>query len=260
MKLVDVTFEYRSGQPIIQPISTQIEPGTIVSVIGPNGAGKSTLLKLMTGELKPSTGDVLIDDQSLQTLSRKQRADKIAVVNQQNQLYDDMRVIDIVKMGRLSKHSLLSTIADKEVSHYLEMTGLTAFAERPLSSLSGGQKQRVWIASAIAQDPQYLFLDEPTTYLDVRYQTQLMAMIGRLHQQKNMTIIMILHDINQALKMSDCVWLLNDGRLIASGPTARFYDETLLSQVFETTIRVVNVPGYGQYVLELPEQTAGLDR
>lgn len=122
-----------------------------------------------------------------------------------------------------------------------------------MSQLSGGQKQRVWIAAAIAQDPQYLFLDEPTTYLDIRYQTELMAIIEKLHRQQQMTIVMILHDINQAFRMSDDIWLIKAGKLVSTGQPNQFYDERSLSEIFNTAIRIVSIPDYGKYIVELPD-------
>lgn len=253
MQLNNVSFSYHQQSEIIHNVSADVTPGHILSIVGPNGAGKTTLSKLMTGELKPSRGAVMLDGEPLSQLTRKQRADQIAIVSQQNQLYDDMKVIDVVKMGRLAKHGLLAAIDDQEVAPYLAMTGLQSFANRPMSQLSGGQKQRVWIAAAIAQDPQYLFLDEPTTYLDIRYQTELMAIIEKLHRQQQMTIVMILHDINQAFRMSDDIWLIKAGKLVSTGQPNQFYDERSLSEIFNTAIRIVSIPDYGKYIVELPD-------
>lgn len=252
MKLDNVSFSFQSAHPIIQNVSADIQPGSILSIVGPNGAGKSTLLKLMAYQLKPTSGKIKIDDRSIDQMSNLQRASEIAVVNQQNNLYEDMRVIDVVKMGRLVKHHLLSTIEDKEVLPFLEMTNVSDYAYRGMLQLSGGQRQRVWIAAALAQEPHYLLLDEPTTYLDIRYQSELMAIIRNLHQTQKITIVMILHDINQAFKISDRLLFIKNGRLIASGKPIQFYDEQLLSRVFQTSIHIVKIPGYGPYIIELP--------
>lgn len=252
MKLNDVSFGFQKNRPIIQHISAKIVPGTILSIVGPNGAGKTTLLKLMADQLKPTTGQIEIAGQSISKMGRKQFASKVAVVSQQNHLYDDMKVIDVVKMGRLAKHHLLATITDDEVMPFMEMTRIAQLAQREMSQLSGGQRQRVWVASAIAQQPQYLFLDEPTTYLDIRYQAELMAIIRQLHRTGKMTIVMILHDINQAFRISDRLWLIQSGRLLKDGRPKSFYDEQLLSNVFQTKIHIVDIPNYGRYIVELP--------
>lgn len=251
MELKQVNFSYNANHPLINQFSAKVPQGKILSIIGPNGAGKTTLLRLLTGQLIPDSGQVLVDNQPLADLDAKERATKIAIVSQQHHVLDEMTVSDVVKMGRRPFHSLLATISDEEVAPFLEQVQLTKMATRNIASLSGGQQQRVWIAMALAQEPEYLFLDEPTTYLDVRYQTELMALIQKLQADKKMTVILILHDINQAMKISDEIWLLKDGQLIASGRPEQLLNESLLSAAFGMTVHVVTVPGYGQYVVQV---------
>lgn len=251
MELKQVNFSYNANHPLINQFSAKVPQGKILSIIGPNGAGKTTLLQLLTGQLIPDSGQVLVDNQPLADLDAKERATKIAIVSQQHHVLDEMTVSDVVKMGRRPFHSLLAVISDEEVAPFLEQVQLTKMATRNIASLSGGQQQRVWIAMALAQEPEYLFLDEPTTYLDVRYQTELMALIQKLQADKKMTVILILHDINQAMKISDEIWLLKDGQLIASGRPEQLLNESLLSAAFGMTVHVVTVPGYGQYVVQV---------
>jgi len=251
MELKQVNFSYNANHPLINQFSAKVPQGKILSIIGPNGAGKTTLLRLLTGQLIPDSGQVLVDNQPLADLDAKERATKIAIVSQQHHVLDEMTVSDVVKMGRRPFHSLLATISDEEVAPFLEQVQLTKMATRNIASLSGGQQQRVWIAMALAQEPEYLFLDEPTTYLDVRYQTELMALIQKLQADKKMTVILILHDINQAMKISDEIWLLKNGQLIASGRPEQLLNESLLSAAFGMTVHVVTVPGYGQYVVQV---------
>ncbi|GAD17498.1 ABC transporter ATP-binding protein [Lentilactobacillus otakiensis] len=253
MDLNQVSYHYPQQPTLLSNISAKIPTGGILSIIGPNGAGKSTLLKLMAGIIQPSAGEVLLDGRSIATIPRKQLATKIAVVSQQNDIFDDMKVIDVVKTGRLAHHNLLATIADDEVANYIHATHLDLLAQRPLSSLSGGQRQRVWLASALAQDPEYLLLDEPTTYLDIHYQAELMAILKQLNEQKHISIIMVLHDINQAFKISHQLWLVKQGRLIKTGRPAECYDRQLLASIFETNIQIVDVPNYGKYIVEIPD-------
>lgn len=251
MELKQVNFSYNANHPLINHFSAKVPQGKILSIIGPNGAGKTTLLRLLTGQLIPDSGQVLVDNQPLADLDAKERATKIAIVSQQHHVLDEMTVSDVVKMGRRPFHSLLAVISDEEVAPFLEQVQLTKMATRNIASLSGGQQQRVWIAMALAQEPEYLFLDEPTTYLDVRYQTELMALIQKLQADKKMTVILILHDINQAMKISDEIWLLKNGQLIASGRPEQLLNESLLSAAFGMTVHVVTVPGYGQYVVQV---------
>lgn len=252
MELDHVSFQFPGVSATIQDITASVPTGQILSIIGPNGAGKTTLLKLMLGQLNPSKGQITVMGKPLQQLSLKQRAQTMAFVSQHHALYDDLRVKDVVKMGRLAGHSLLATISDDEVQPYLAQVHLEALADRWLSSLSGGQQQRVWIATALAQEPQILILDEPTTYLDVGRQQELMTLIQELQRALHMTIVMVLHDINQALTVSDQVWLMKQGQLVADRPASACYDTTLLQAVFGLDIRIIDLEQYGPYVIQVP--------
>ncbi|MFC6253853.1 ABC transporter ATP-binding protein [Secundilactobacillus hailunensis] len=251
MELKQVNYSYSNSKKTISDFTATVPTGQILSIIGQNGAGKSTLLKLLLGRLSPDSGTVELDGQPISALSPRKRAAKIAVVSQQHQLYDEMTVKEVVKTGRLPFHSLLATISDEEVRPFLQAVDLADAMDQPLTSLSGGQQQRVWLAAALAQEPQYLFLDEPTTYLDIRYAHDLMALIQELNVKKKMTIIMVLHDINQALKVSDQLWLIKQGKLLKAGTPATMLDEQLLSQAFEVPIKIVKIEKYGPYVIQL---------
>lgn len=251
MELKHVNYGYPGSEQLIKDFTATVPNGKILSIIGQNGAGKSTLLKLLMGSVSPDTGTVELDGQSIETLSNRQRAAKIALVSQQHQVYDEMAVKEVVKTGRLPFHSLLATIPDDEVQPFLKIVDLADAMNRPLSSLSGGQQQRVWLAAALAQEPQYLFLDEPTTYLDIRYQNELMGLIQRLNAEQRITVVMILHDINQALKVSDQLWLVKSGQLVEAGAADVMLNEQLLSDAFELPVKIVNIEKYGPYVIQL---------
>lgn len=251
MELKHVNYGYPGSNQLITDFTASVPTGQILSIIGQNGAGKSTLLKLLMGSLSPSSGTVELDGKPISALSSRERAAKIALVSQQHQIYDEMTVKEVVKTGRLPFHSLLATIADAEVRPFLETVNLVQAMDRPLMSLSGGQQQRVWLATALAQEPAYLFLDEPTTYLDIRYQHDLMALIRKLNVTKHLTVVMVLHDINQALKISDQLWLIKQGQLVKAGVPAELLDEQLLSRAFELPIKIVKIEKYGPYVIQL---------
>ncbi|MCH5462688.1 ABC transporter ATP-binding protein [Lactobacillus sp. LC28-10] len=251
MELKHVNYGYPGSENLITDFTATVPTGKILSIIGQNGAGKSTLLKLLMGAISPSSGSVEMDGHAISTLSSRQRAAKIALVTQQHQVYDEMTVKEVVKTGRLPFHSLLTTISDEEVRPFLETVNLADAKDRLLTSLSGGQQQRVWLATALAQEPQYLFLDEPTTYLDIRYQHDLMTLIQQLNTERHITIVMVLHDINQALKISDEVWLIKAGQLIQAGLAETVLNEQLLSNAFELPIKIVNIEKYGPYVIQL---------
>lgn len=253
MELKHVNFGYQTGQQLITDFTAQVPDGQILTILGPNGAGKSTLLGLLDGQLTPSAGQILLAGKPLTDYSLKDRAAQIAVVSQQHQLFDDMTVLEVVKIGRRPFHSLLDTVADAEVVPFLDQVQLTDYAERSLTSLSGGQQQRVWIAMALAQEPSYLFLDEPTTYLDIRYQGELMTLIKQLQQDQGITVILVLHDINQALQVSDAFWLIKKGVLVKTGSSQDVINERLLTDVFEMPVRIVDLPHYGRYVIQVPQ-------
>lgn len=253
MELRHVDYSYDAPKRQITDFTATVPEGQILTIIGPNGAGKSTLLKLLMGTLPPEHGQVLVDDQPVAQLSKRQRATKIAFVSQQHQVYDEMTVGEVVKTGRLPFHSLLATIPDEEIRPYLTQVHLEELIHRPLQSLSGGQQQRVWLAAALAQEPQYLFLDEPTTYLDIRYQQDLMSLIKELNRTQKITIVLILHDINQAFKISDWIWLIKQGRLVAADEPAKLLDAQLLSTTFGLKVEIVTVPDYGPYIVQLSD-------
>jgi len=254
MELQHVSYQYLGQENGVIDLSGTFPAGKITTIIGPNGAGKSTLLKILSRQVTPRTGTVTLAERPLTAYAAKALAQKIAVVSQRHELYDDMTVAAVVKMGRLPYHGLLATVPDEEVADFLAQTALTSLADAHLDDLSGGQQQRVWLAMALAQEPQVLLLDEPTTYLDVHYQQALMAQLRQL-AAAGMTVIQVLHDINQAFTVSDWLWLLQDGRLVATGTPHDLRRAPLLAETFQTPIEIVNVPRLGPYIVQVPEAT-----
>lgn len=254
MELQHVSYQYPGQENGVTDLSGTFPTGKITTVIGPNGAGKSTLLKILSRQATPQSGTVTLAEKPLTAYTSKMLAQRIAVVSQRHELYDDMTVAAVVKMGRLPYHGLLATVPDEEVTDFLARTGLTSLAAAHLDDLSGGQQQRVWLAMALAQEPQVLLLDEPTTYLDVHYQQALMTQLRQL-ATAGMTVIQVLHDINQAFTVSDWLWLLQDGRLIAAGTPSGLRRAPLLAKTFQTPIEIVDVPRLGPYIVQVPEAT-----
>ena len=252
MELQQVSYQYPAQTAGVTALTGNFPAGRVTTIIGPNGAGKSTVLKLLSRQLTAQRGTILLDQQPLTQYAPKQLAQRIAVVSQRHELYDDMTIAAVVKMGRLPYHGLLATVADDEVATYLAQTQLTDLAAEHLQNLSGGQQQRVWLAMALAQEPQVLLLDEPTTYLDVHYQQALMVQLRQL-AATGLTVIQVLHDINQAFAVSDWLWLLQAGRLVATGTPAQLCDADLLARTFQTPIEIVDVPRLGPYIVQVPE-------
>ncbi|NLR31030.1 ABC transporter ATP-binding protein [Levilactobacillus tujiorum] len=251
MELQQVRFRYPGQATGLAELTGTFPLGKVTTIIGPNGAGKSTLLKLLSRQLQADQGSITLGHKALTSYSAKQLAQQVAVVSQRHELYDDMTVAAVVKMGRLPYHGLFATVSDEEIAAYLEQTQLTDLADEHLQNLSGGQQQRVWLAMALAQEPRVLLLDEPTTYLDVHYQQVLMTQLRRLARQ-GLTVIQVLHDINQAFAVSDWLWLLRAGKLVATGTPAQLRQAKLLAQAFATPIEIVEVPRLGPYIVQVP--------
>jgi len=210
-----ITYQH-SDHFCIEDIHIDIQKGEIVSLIGPNGSGKSTLLRLLSHVLKPIGGTVLLDGSEIHTLSRKAIAKKMAMLPQTNNHQLDMTVRELVEFGRNPHKGWFQSLNEEDekvIRWALEMTNLQSYEYRFLHSLSGGERQRAWIAMALAQRPEVLLLDEPTTYLDISHQLEVMELIQMLNHQLGMTVVMVLHDINQAAQYSDRMIVMKDGKI-----------------------------------------------
>jgi len=235
-----------SGNPVMKDLSLAVEKGQIISILGPNGSGKSTLLKALSRNLKPDRGSVYLDENNLAQMSAKVIARKMSVLPQSPEAPKDLTVRDLVEYGRYPHQSWWqgkSQQDDQCVDWALVQTGLEEMANRIVSTLSGGERQRVWIAMALAQKPEILLLDEPTTYLDICHQLEIMELLADFNQEHTITIIMVLHDINQAARYSDCVVILHQGEVFASGRPAEVITPHTLRTVFgvESEITMDNV-------------------
>ena len=207
--------------PILQDLSVKIKGGAVTTLLGANGCGKTTLLQLLTKNLKPDSGTIQLEGKKLEDFSLRDFARKAAIVHQKNTAPDDLTVERLVSYGRLPYTSIFRTGMDeenqKQIERALTLTNLTELRERRVGTLSGGQRQRAFIAMALAQNTNLLFLDEPTTFLDVRYQVEILRLVERLNKEEGITIVMVLHDINQALAYSDEVIGLQGGHVIVQG-------------------------------------------
>lgn len=220
----DLSFSY-GKQEVLKGLSFDLHEGKITTLIGANGCGKSTLFNLMTKNLKPSSGHIELHGKNLADIRLKELAKQAAIVHQYNIAPADLLVESSSPTGerRTTRWGLLRTRRRtmEKVRMAMEITHTEKLKDKPVSELSGGQKQRVWIAMALAQDTKILFLDEPTTYLDIRYQLQILKLIRRLTREFGITIVMVLHDINQSLYYSDEIIAMKDGKIIAQGASRR---------------------------------------
>lgn len=220
---------------VIKDLSLSIYKGEILSILGPNGCGKSTLLKTLSRVIRPEAGEVLVEGQNIKEIPTKSLACKIAMLSQHNQAPVGISVKELVYYGRLPHKKWYETRnkEDEEIVEWaLENTGLSHYKDRPVTGLSGGERQRVWLAMALAQKPEVLFLDEPTTYLDISHQLELMELIGTINKKLGMTIVMVLHDLNQASEYSDRLIIMQKGEIKGEGKPETLINEELLREIY----------------------------
>ena len=233
----------------VRDISIRIQRGSLTGVIGPNGCGKTTLLKLLAGVLAPDRGFVALDGRDLASMSRRNVARRIAVVPQETHPAFEYSVIEMTLMGR---HPHLGPFQlegpqDLSIAHEaLAATGTAQLAERSYMTLSGGEKQRVVIASALAQTPEVLLLDEPTASLDLGFQLEIGLLLRRLNQERSATMVMATHDLNLAASLCDTLVLMRHGRVLASGSTRDVLTSAMVRQLYdvEADVRVHELAGH----------------
>lgn len=220
---------------IVHGISLDIPEGKVTAIIGPNGCGKSTTLKALS-RILPYKGSVTFKGQEMSGLSQREFAKCLAILTQSPQAPSDLTVNDLVEMGRFPHRGFLGRAGKDDNEHVewaLEQTGVKEMRYRLLNTLSGGERQRAWIAMALAQRPEVLLLDEPTTYLDICHQLEIMQLITRLNQELGLTVVMVVHDLNHAIMYADHVVVVKAGQLVTSGAPREIITAKLLADVFK---------------------------
>ena len=245
MEVKNVFFSYGKNE-ILKGASLKIEKGKVTTIMGANGCGKSTLFSLMTKNLVPGKGKVLLGEKNIAHLRLNEFARKVAIVHQYNTAADDITVERLVSFGRTPHLGMMGIRGDEDeryVNWAMEVTNVSQFRDRELSRLSGGQRQRVWIAMALAQGTEILFLDEPTTYLDIRYQIEILELVRKLNREFGMTIVMVLHDINQSIYFSDKIIGLAGGKVIVEGEPEEVITEESIHELYGIDLKVARVDG-----------------
>ncbi|WP_182811979.1 ABC transporter ATP-binding protein [Bacillus sp. ME78] len=254
MEIKNVTFSYDNATNRLKSVSSEIEIGKITTIIGPNGCGKSTLLSVMSRNHVPSSGEVILDGKAISEYKPKEFARKLAVVHQQNEAPADITVEKLISFGRMPYKNIFSPQTDEDreaIERALVCTNLQSKRDKPIYALSGGERQRVWIAMTLAQNTPMLFLDEPTTYLDIYYQLEILELVKELNEVYGLTIVMVLHDINQAIRYSDHIIVMKDGKIITKGNPNDVITEEMVKAIYGVDVIVKQDEDTGLYMVPM---------
>lgn len=233
---------------ILQDVSLTIPSNKISVIIGANACGKSTLLKTLARLIKPTAGKITLDGKPLHKIPSKQLARVLGLLPQSPIVPEGIAVSDLVGRGRFPHQSMFSGWTKKDyeaVAEAMEIMNITELADRHIDELSGGQRQRVWIAMALAQQTDILFLDEPTTFLDITYQVEILDMLTDLNRKHGTTIVMVLHDINLSARYADYIFAMRQGRLVAEGTPSNVITSTVIKDIFGLDCTVIEDPVSG---------------
>ncbi len=228
---------------IIDGISFTINKGDLAALIGPNGAGKTTVFRVLSGYIRVTGGSVKIKDKNIQDLSHSERAGTMAVVPQNvfsPMAYTVRQIVEMGRVSRLSKFAAPSRKDKEAISNAIDVMDVGTYSKTPFNNLSGGEKQRVMLAMALAQEPEILLLDEPTSHLDIGHSSQLMKILGGLNRERNLTIILISHDINIAARYSSRIILMKSGRIIRDGSVKDVLVPSLIESAYGCKVKILD--------------------
>lgn len=248
LEVDNVTLAYDHGEPVVAGLTLDVPDDRITCIVGPNACGKSTLLRAMARLLRPTSGTVLLDGKAIRSRRTKDVARRLGLLPQSPSAPDGLRVEDLVARGRYPHQGPFQQWSEQDeqaVARALAVTATDVLADRPVDELSGGQRQRVWIAMALAQETPLLLLDEPTTFLDIAHQLEVLELLSTLNGSAGRTIVMVLHDLNQAARYADHLVAMRAGQVMAAGPPTQVVTEQLVQQVFGIDSRVVPDPVTG---------------
>lgn len=239
---LDIAYEERL---IVEDLNIQIPQGKITALVGANGSGKSTILKTMARIMSPKAGSVLLDGKSIHKQSTREVAKQLAILPQNPTAPEGLTVTELVSYGRFPYQKGFGSMRaeDKRMIEWaIEVTGMTEFHDRPIDQLSGGQRQRAWIAMALAQETDILFLDEPTTFLDMAHQLEVLQLLEHLNATANRTIVMVVHDLNHASRYAQHMIGIKQGKAVAEGSPVEVMTSDVLREVFNIEADIVMDP------------------
>ncbi|TJZ54183.1 ABC transporter ATP-binding protein [Streptomyces piniterrae] len=248
LRAAGLRLAYGPDRVVVQDLDLELPHGAVTAVIGANGSGKSTVLRALARLLRPSSGHVLLDGHDVHHLRTREVAKRLGLLPQSPVSPEGLTVRDLVRRGRTPHTSLLRQWSEKDeaaLSAALEATDLVDLADEAVDALSGGQRQRAWLALVIAQGTPWLLLDEPTTFLDIAHQIDVLQLVQRLNREDGRSVVMVLHDLNQACRYADHLVALRAGAVVASGPPAEVVTEDLVATVFDLRSRIVPDPVTG---------------
>lgn len=242
INLEQISFSY-GDKSVLTDFNLSIEKGEILTIVGPNGCGKSTILKNITKKLKYNEGEIYIEDENVKDISMKKMSKKLSLLSQHHSNMADFTVKQLVHYGRVPHkkwYEVMNKKDSEQVEWAMKRTGVDKLADKPIGALSGGERQRVWIAMALAQDPKILLLDEPTTYLDICHQLEVLDLVKELNDELGMTVVMVLHDLNQACRYSHRVCVMKDGKIKSIGKPEKIFTSSLIKDVYSVEAVVAN--------------------
>ena len=241
----NLSVGYGTTSPVLDNLDLALPAHKVTTIVGPNGCGKSTLLRSLARLLPISGGTIALEGTDIESMRRKDVAKRISVLPQTPTAPDGLIVADLVARGRYPHQSWLrqwSATDEQEVHKALAKTGALQFAERTIDELSGGQRQRVWISMVLAQNTEIMFLDEPTTYLDLATSIDILELVSSLRDELGRTVVMVLHDLNLAIRYSDHLVVMRDGRILATGAPADIISQELLYEAFDLRAIIIDDP------------------
>ncbi|WP_054198948.1 ABC transporter ATP-binding protein [Clostridium baratii] len=246
----DLNISY-GNLDIVKDLNLEIPKGKITTIIGANGCGKSTILKTLARIIKPKSGSIYINDKELNSQDSKELAKAMAVLPQSPQAPSGLTVEELISYGRFPHQKGFGKLKDEDkdiINWALEKTRILEFRDRPIEALSGGQRQRAWIAMALAQETDILLLDEPTTYLDLAHQLEVLKLLEELNKKEGRTIVMVIHELNNAARFADHMIGVKKGKIVCQGTAHEVMTKENLREIFNIDAEIINEPKSGKPV------------